>query len=250
MISSANIYKEIDDLGLGDKVNIIFNNFQTATKLNSVENPSEYINRSIMTTSLVLEYIKVFNLSVNKIIYMSSSSVYGNNILCKETDILSPLSLHSSLKIANEKLIEKFAIENQIDYTITRIFNMYGDNDNFSIILKIKKYYLEDDVLTIVNNGNAIRDFIHIDDVVKVYKTLLTLSNIPKINIGSGRNTSIGNIIDFLRNKGIIIKIKNIFRDELKVPSADITELLSIMGEMDFVKVENFLFRIISENNS
>ena len=252
LISSQNSIEELNriDFKSISKINIIFNNFQTAIKLNNVENPSEYIHRAITTTSLILSYIKNNNIIVNKIIYTSSSSVYGNNILCKETDRLNPLSLHSSLKISNEKLIEKFAIENKIDYTITRIFNMYGGDDNFSIISKIKKSYLEDSILTIVNNGNAIRDFIHIYDVVKIYKRILKLKDIPKINIGSGQNISIKNIINFLSNNNININMNNIFRDELKISSADISELLNIMGDIEFIKVENFLLEEILEKNN
>jgi len=252
LISSKNIMEELDKLHLNKytKLNIIFNNFQTATKLNDISEPIEYINRSIMITAKVLEYIAINTLDVNKIIYTSSSSVYGNNILCKETDKLNPLSLHSSLKISNEHLIEKFAIENKIDYTITRIFNMYGGDDNFSIISKIKKSYLENSILTIVNNGNAIRDFIHINDVVKIYKTILELKDIPKINIGSGQNISIKNIINFLSNNNIYINMNNIFRDELKISSADISNLLDIMGDMEFIKVENFLLEEILEKNN
>jgi len=249
VLSSVNIVKEFDRLKLDstDVCNIIFNNFQMATALNDLSCPSEYIERSISATAQVLTYIKEHKINVNKMIYTSSSSVYGNNILCKEIDTLNPLSLHSSLKIANEKLIEAFAVENKIDYTISRIFNMYGGNDHFSIISKIKKFYLEDSGLTIANNGNALRDFIHIDDVVKIHKVLLSCTDINKINIGSGRNTSIGNIIDFLRNKNIFLKTKNILRDELKVSSADITVLLSIMGKMNFEKVEEFLLREIKK---
>ncbi len=252
LLSSRDIINELNKIKFSQnkEINVIFNNFQKATELNNIDSPKSYIDRSIMTTSIVLEYIKEHQLNVNKIIYTSSSSVYGNNILCKESDALMPLSLHSSLKIANEKLIEKFSIDNGIDYTIARIFNMYGGDDNFSIISKIKNHFLQNNTLTIVNNGNAIRDFIHIDDVVKVYTKLLMIKEIEKINIGSGRNTSIANIIDFLKNQGINIKTNNINRDELKVSSADITKLLFIMGDMNFQKVEDFLFHQIIEGQS
>lgn len=46
---------------------------------------------------------------------------------------------------------------------------MYGGNDNFSIISKIIKAYKNNEEL---NNGNAIRDFIHIEDVVDIYSKI------------------------------------------------------------------------------
>ena len=176
LISSREILTNIEELNvLKDNlpINIIFNNFQPATKLNEFVNLENYVVNSILTTSKVLDFIKNNQIVVNKIIYTSSSSVYGNNILCNENDELKPMNLHASLKVANEKLVEKFCIENSIDYTIARIFNMYGGDDNFSIISKIIKANKNNEELNIVNNGNAIRDFIHIEDVVDIYSKIL-----------------------------------------------------------------------------
>ncbi len=247
-VSSQNIESELNKIDLSNKkINIIFNNFQVSTKLNDLTNPAEYINRAIMTTSKVLSYILDNNLKVNKIIYTSSSSVYGNNELCHESDSLQPLSLHSSLKIANERLIESFSIKNRIDYTITRIFNMYGGDDNFSIISKIIKAYREDSILNIFNNGSATRDFIHIDDVVKIYKVILNENiNAPILNVGRGIEHSVGELISFLESRGIYIKTKNKLRDELKKSTADISKLLNIMGgEEEFIKLQDYLLKEI-----
>ena len=249
-VSSQNIESELNKIDLSDKkINIIFNNFQVSTKLNDLSNPAEYINRAIMTTAKVLNYILDNNLNINKIIYTSSSSVYGNNELCHESDPLQPLSLHSSLKIANERLIESFAIKNRIDYTITRIFNMYGGDDNFSIISKIVKAYREDTILNIFNNGSATRDFIHIDDVVKVYRVILNENiNAPILNVGRGIEQSVGELISFLESRGIYINTKNKLRDELKKSTADVSKLLNIMGgEEEFIKLKDYLLKEIIE---
>ena len=222
-------------------INIIFNNFQPATKLNEFVNLENYVSNSILTTSKVLDFLKNNQIKVNKIIYTSSSSVYGNNILCNENDELKPMNLHASLKVANEKLVEKFCIENSIDYTIARIFNMYGGDDNFSIISKIIKAYKNNEELNIVNNGNAIRDFIHIEDVVDIYSKILDKKDIKILNIGSGNGSSIKNILDFLNNHNIKIKTKNIQREELKISTADISKLKELFNKDTFFGVEDYL---------
>ena len=86
---------------------------------------------------------------------------------------LMPLSLYSSLKITSEKLIEGFCSEMNIDYIIARVFNMYGGNDNFSVISKIINASLLKKTLHLVNNGTSVRDYIHINDVVNCYKLML-----------------------------------------------------------------------------
>lgn len=244
LISSREILTNIEELNvLKDNlpINIIFNNFQPATKLNEFFNLENYVVNSILTTSKVLDFIKNNQIVVNKIIYTSSSSVYGNNILCNENDELKPMNLHASLKVANEKLVEKFCIENSIDYTIARIFNMYGGDDNFSIISKIIKAYKNNEELTIVNNGNAIRDFIHIEDVVDIYSKILDKKDIKILNIGSGNGSSIKNILDFLNNHNIKIKTKNIQREELKISTADISKLKELLKKDTFFEVEDYL---------
>ena len=244
LISSREILTNIEELNvLKDNlpINIIFNNFQPATKLNEFVNLENYVVNSILTTSKVLDFIKNNQIVVNKIIYTSSSSVYGNNILCNENDELKPMNLHASLKVANEKLVEKFCIENSIDYTIARIFNMYGGNDNFSIISKIIKAYKNNEELNIVNNGNAIRDFIHIEDVVDIYSKILDKKDIKILNIGSGNGSSIKNILDFLNNHNIKIKTKNIQREELKISTADISKLKELLKKDTFFGVEDYL---------
>ena len=244
LISSREILTNIEELNvLKDNlpINIIFNNFQPATKLNEFFNLENYVVNSILTTSKVLDFIKNNQIVVNKIIYTSSSSVYGNNILCNENDELKPMNLHASLKVANEKLVEKFCIENSIDYTIARIFNMYGGDDNFSIISKIIKAYKNNEELNIVNNGNAIRDFIHIEDVVDIYSKILDKKDIKILNIGSGNGSSIKNILDFLNNHNIKIKTKNIQREELKISTADISKLKELLKKNTFFEVEDYL---------
>ena len=244
LISSREILTNIEELNvLKDNlpINIIFNNFQPAIKLNESINLENYVANSILTTSKVLDFIKDNQIKVNKIIYTSSSSVYGNNILCNENDDLKPMNLHASLKVANEKLVEKFCIENSIDYTIARIFNMYGGDDNFSIISKIIKAYKNNEELNIVNNGNAIRDFIHIEDVVDIYSKILDKKDIKILNIGSGNGSSIKNILDFLNNHNIKIKTKNIQREELKISTADISKLKELLKKDTFFEVEDYI---------
>lgn len=244
LISSREILTNIEELNvLKDNlpINIIFNNFQPATKLNEFVNLENYVVNSILTTSKVLDFIKNNQIKVNKIIYTSSSSVYGNNILCNENDDLKPMNLHASLKVANEKLVEKFCIENSVDYTIARIFNMYGGNDNFSIISKIIKAYKNNEELNIVNNGNAIRDFIHIEDVVDIYSKILDKKDIKILNIGSGNGSSIKNILDFLNNHNIKIKTKNVQREEIKISTADVSKLKELFNKDEFLSVEDYL---------
>lgn len=223
---------------------VILNNFQQAVRLNDLSYPSEYVNSSILSTAKLLELAQKNKPA--KIVYTSSASVYGNNIYCRESDQLEPRSLHAALKVANEKLIEQFCKNSNIDLTITRVFNMYGRDDSFSVISKLIGCIKNNDEFILINNGNAIRDFIHIDDVAFAYSKIIKLSNLPYLNIASGQGTSIRQMIDFLVFKEVTLKTKVIYKeDELKTSTAS-TELLSSIVDVEkFKNVYEYLNEVL-----
>ena len=73
---------------------------------------------------------------------------------------------------------------------------MYGGNDQFSIVSKILNALKKNKTLKIANGGESIRDFINIQDVVKIYKFLIFNEFSGIINISTGMGFSIREIID------------------------------------------------------
>jgi nucleoside-diphosphate-sugar epimerase len=244
VISSSQAIKALSRLDWGqiDKVNLILNQFQPATRLNDLSNPVEYIDNAISTTANILMFIKDKSPKVNKIVYTSSSSVYGNNESCVEIDAAQPLSLHATLKLANEKLISQFCTVEGIDYTIARVFNMYGGNDEFSIVSKIIKGYKNLQSISLINDGNAIRDYIHINDVVEAYKSILVSNGIDMVNIASGQGKSVRMILDYLLEQDIEISTSNIERDEISISIANNTILKTMLTpRFQFKSVEGYV---------
>lgn len=223
----------------------IFNNFYPSTHLNDNLDFNKYIKQAILNTASVLSFISHHNLNVQKIIYTSSSSVYGNNNLCSENDNPKPISLQGCLKLSNEKMIERFCMANDINFTIARIFNMFGGRDNFSVISKIENSYKEDSILNIINHGSGIRDYIYIGDVVNIYKALLsnqvTSSNI--INIGTGAGISVAQILSELKGESIDIKVSNLESVEIKQSIANTNNLKKISNTKEFVNVVHYLIQ-------
>jgi|SaaInlLV_10m_DNA_3_1039740.scaffolds.fasta_scaffold16261_2 nucleoside-diphosphate-sugar epimerase len=248
LVSSRDIISNTDVLKKykNDKKNIIFNNFHPSNKLNEVGNYINYIQNSIAVTAMVLEYFR--DSEINKIVYSSSSSVYGDNSeKCKESDFVNPLNFYSSVKLANEMLIREYCNAASIDYTITRIFNMYGGNDNFSIINKIIQSYVNNSDLLLRNKGQSVRDFIHVDDVALIYSKLLNIKGVPILNVGTGRGISIASILDFLIKKGVDVSYAVQFQDEIATSISDNALLLSSIGNIDYVDVNNYLLEELDQ---
>ena len=248
VVSSRDIMSDVNVLSKykDQEINLIFNNFQPAIKLNEMVNAEEYTMNCIGVTSKILNYCLTGNIKINKIIYTSSAAVYGDNKCSVETDELKPSSLHASLKASNEKLIEKFCVDNKIDYTIVRLFNMYGGNDEFSIISKILLAIRKNKELTIINNGNSIRDFIHVQDVADIYVKLIDIKNVKVLNIGTGIGKSVKNIIKSFKKYNANISTKNIFLNEIKTSTANIEILSKLLNKKSFIQIEDFIKQELS----
>ena len=248
VVSSRDIMSDVNVLSKykDQEINLIFNNFQPAIKLNEMVNAEEYTMNCIGVTSKILNYCLTGNIKMNKIIYSSTAAVYGDNKCSVETDELKPSSLHASLKVSNEKLIEKFCVDNKIDYTIVRIFNMYGGNDEFSIISKILLAIRKNKELTIINNGNSIRDFIHVQDVADIYVKLIDIKNVRVLNIGTGIGKSVKNIIKSFKKYNANISTKNIFLNEIKTSTANIEILSKLLNKKSFIQIEDFIKQELS----
>ncbi len=214
---------------------LVLNNFQAATRLDDVRDPESFVQVSLGVTASILGSLADYD--VRKIIYTSSASVYGDNTSCREDDRLMADSLHSSLKVANESLVRSAGRRHGIDTTIVRLFNMYGGDDNFSLIAKIIDAARLGTPLRVANRGNAVRDFIHVDDVVDVYEVLLDRRDIPVVNVATGFGTSVRSILDAVRREGYELEIESVRRREIDVSIADVTVLSGLVDVGRFGRV-------------
>ncbi len=163
------------------KVNIILNNFYPSAYINKIT-PKKYLN--FYNQSIIFNAQLFSNLNkskINKIIYSSSSSVYNSIRKDYQFKDSNNRSLYSSTKIACENLIYNFASKNNISFLILRIFNMYSDKgDKFSIISKLSNKIKKKEKIQIFNQGENIRDYIHVKDVVRLIDFFLKKKKFSK----------------------------------------------------------------------
>ena len=90
-----------------------------------------------------------------------------------------------------EKLLVSQAKNLKCNLIISRIFNLYGYGEENSLISKI--IYLRNKKKTFINytNQNSYRDFIYINDLVKIYAKFLTTKTSGIYEIGSGKTTNV-----------------------------------------------------------
>jgi len=195
VFSAKNFIKNINSINRKKKINLIINSSYSVNKLNYFHSYKALINKSIFEISKILDLLNPS--IINKIIYTSSSSVYGSISSDKDTTEHNNRGIYAALKLSVESMIKNFCYKNNVKLSICRVFNMYGRNDNFSIIKKLDLARKNKFKLTIYNKGNSIRDFVHVDDVAAIYKNLLKNNTFFKVyDIGTGKGLNIIEIIN------------------------------------------------------
>ena len=160
--------------------------------IDSINNPENTFQTNVQGTQNIIDSCKFHN--VSKIIVTSSAAVYQNSTnSVDETSSTKPLSPYGQSKLD----MEKITIQSKINYSILRLFNVYGNGQTTGVIANFEKNILENKPLTIFGDGEAIRDFIHIDDVVD--GIILSMKSASGIyNIASGNGTSIADLAKLL----------------------------------------------------
>ncbi len=161
----------------------------------SLENPREYIRSNIDGFLNILEGAKVHK--INKVIYASSSSVYGGNEKLPFTEmdkVDTPVSLYAATKKSNELMAHTYSHLYNIQTIGLRFFTVYGPWGRPDMALHIfTKNIVEGKPIQVYNFGEHSRSFTYIDDIIEGIWRLINyknkkIENYSIYNIG-GENT-------------------------------------------------------------
>jgi UDP-glucose 4-epimerase len=228
-------------------VNIIYNTFFQSSLLNDFDDPKKYSAYTFETLSEFISICKENSKNINSLIYTSSSSVYGNNNSASETCDCKLLNLYSTMKLASEMFLREHIKNTPVKLIVARVFNMYGGRDNYSIVSKIATALNNNSELTISNQGNSIRDFIDIRDVVFIYSLLLRSNFSGTVNLSTGRGMKIIEIINIAESVfGKQLKYLSKEKSEIDYSVGNTTKLKSIIGEFSFRDVKNYYAELFS----
>ena len=182
----------------------------------SIENPNVYVDSNISGFLNILECCRNFN--INRFVYGSSSSVYGNsdNVPFKEIEnVDKPVSLYAATKKSNELIAHAYSQLYNIEAIGLRFFTVYGPWGRPDMALFLfTDAIVKNKEIEVFNNGNLSRDFTFIDDIITgILKTLLQNSkntSLYKIyNIGNSFPIKLTNFINLIeKNLKLKAKIK------------------------------------------
>ena len=159
----------------------------------SIDNPDAYMSSNMVGFYNILECCRHY--PVEHLVYASSSSVYGANKkvpFSVEDKVDYPVSLYAATKKSNELMAHCYSKLYGIPATGLRFFTVYGPFGRPDMAyFKFAKKIMAGETIQIYNNGDMMRDFTYIDDIVKGITNILPN---PPAEIETGARYKVYNI--------------------------------------------------------
>ena len=176
---------------------------------------------NFLSIKKIIDHLNTLKFKPN-FIFMSSSHVYTNSSnKIREGYKKKPESFYGKLKLDSENYLKK----NYKRYCILRLFNVYGKKqpENFFIPDITKKIKLQ----KIIRLNKSIRDFIHVNDVVKIINFIIKKNINDTINVGSGYGRLLSSVVKMVSSQNKIKPLVKITNKNDKL-IANISKLRSI----------------------
>ena len=232
----------------------VFHEAALASVQQSFSMKDEYIAVNVAGTENIFKLAKEYGF---KIVYASSSSVYGNpkKIPVKEDDERKPINPYAKTKLDGEDLAKKYS-EIGVKVIGLRYFNVFGKRQSkeYAGVIKLFLQRIQQKKSPKINgDGLQTRDFVHIDDVVKA-NVLAMDSDINHrfLNVGSGLPTSVLDLAN------LIIEVSGLSLEPIHGPElsgdvratqADIKLIRKLLNWEPKMKLDDWLTKIISNND-
>jgi UDP-glucose 4-epimerase len=224
----------------------IFHEAALASVQDSFRIPDEFFDVNVKGTENIFKIGKKLGI---KVVYASSSSVYGNPIQVpiKESDGKNPFNPYAKTKLEADKLAEKYA-RNGLKVIGLRYFNVFGPGQSkeYAGVIKLFLERIQQGLPPLINgDGLQVRDFVYVNDVVNA-NVLAMESNIDSefFNIGTNSVVSILDLANMII-KFSGLKLKPIHRPpvpgDVKTTEADITKAKMMLKWKPTTSIENWL---------
>ena len=239
--------ESLKNIFLNNKFDLVLHLAAQAGVRYSIENPKAYIDSNIIGFSNILECIREFK--IKKLIYASSSSVYGNNTeipfrISHKVD--EPVSLYAATKKSNELMAYSYSNLYGISTIGLRFFTVYGPwgRPDMAMFL-FTDAILNDKPIKVFNNGLLERDFTYISDIIDGLACIvkdMKDDGISKLyNIGNGSPVKLLDFINLIESN-LGLKAKKRFlpmqKGDVVITYADTSNLFKDFNYKPKIKID------------
>jgi UDP-glucuronate 4-epimerase len=222
----------------------------------SIDNPAGYVDTNIQGTLNLLHFMLEKN--INKIVFASSSSVYGDRAISpyrEDSCTDFPISPYAFTKKSCELMLYNYHNLYQIDSASLRFFTVYGPRQRPD--LAIHKFFnaIEKQLpITIYGDGTTSRDYTFVDDtvdgIVRALDYVMNNRSVCEIfNLGNNSPTPLLSLVDAIEKVceiKAIVKFDSMQQGDVLHTCADITKAQNVLGYQPKIKLLEGLRRFYS----
>ncbi len=220
-----------------NKIDVVVHIAASAGVRPSIENPLSYVKNNIEGTVNILEVMKRKN--VQRIVFASSSSIYGNckeEIFSEDLKVSEPISPYAASKSACEQFLYTYSKLFDIQVVALRFFTVFGPRQRPDLaIRKFIDLIKEDRPIPVYGDGTTIRDYTYVDDIVDGIISAINYNDTPYeiINLGGGAPVSLNEMISTIEkvlNKKATIEHLPMQLGDVSKTAADITKAKKLLN--------------------
>ena len=220
----------------------------------SIENPDAYGQSNLVGFLNILECCRNYN--VKKLLYASSSSIYGNSSdvpFSTNQNVDHPISLYAATKKANELMAHAYSHLYDFQTIGLRFFTVYGPwgRPDMAMFL-FTDAILNHQPLKVFNHGDLSRDFTYIDDIIQGIDKILEDKNTNEkyqlYNIGNSKPVQ---LMDFIKEvehstgEKAILEMYPMQAGDVNQTWADVQELKDKFGYNPHYPVDKGVYNFV-----
>lgn len=223
------------------------------------------VKRTLANPVMVLNDLKgidnILNLSKNtgvrRVFYTSSSEVYGEPVEYPQNEHTTPLNSrlpYAIVKNAGEAYLRSFKREYDLDFTIFRLFNTYGQKQSTDFVVsRFIHAALKDKDITIYGDGSQTRTFCYIEDHLDATTRAFYHEELVNDvgNIGTDLEITIldlaQTIVKLTRSKSRIIHLPSLKEGDMSRRRPDVTVMRQLLNR-EFTDLETGIRKILQKN--
>lgn len=219
----------------------------------SLRTPDEYVDVNVTGLQRVIDFAATQR--IRRIVFASSSTVYGNTDLpsIDESVTPAPVTVYAASKLFGEHLLAMYAKLHGYSFCSLRLFNVYGprqavDHPYANVTCKFSYAAANGLPIKKFGDGGQSRDFVYIADVVNAFISVLEETGNALYNIGTGTSNSINTLITELEeitNSTLGVELLDPWPNDIRRIQADIAKYVTTFGRRPKVNLREGLERTV-----
>jgi nucleoside-diphosphate-sugar epimerase len=250
--ADCNDYSQLSQIMLSRTLDYVFHYAAMVGVQRTLDHPIEVL-KDIDGIKNILELSK--NIGVKKVVFSSSSEVYGEPVSLPQIEDETPLNSklpYAVVKNIGEAYFRSYQQEYGLDYIIFRFFNTYGPQQSVDFVVpKLLKKALKNEPITIYGDGSQSRTFCYITDNIDASYAIFKDDSLKNdvYNIGSDIVFTIKELVDMIlkvtQSSSEIIHLPALKEGDMTRRQPDISKMKKAIAR-DLIPLEDGIRKLIA----